>query len=153
MKVQFVINQPEEPVVEKKKEEPPKIVKKVDTTFDLLSLFQKAIENVNDEVIHEKEVDIETVIKEPKIRKEFSIPKQRRVEDMEGRITGVELQAGKIVIKHTKIGESTHPFIPAEIPIDSHGEMDLEPIHEAEIEEYRGRLLHSHLLGQISILN
>lgn len=36
MKVQFVLHQPDEPIVEKKKEEPAKTQKKADSTFDLL---------------------------------------------------------------------------------------------------------------------
>lgn len=36
MKVQFVLHQPDEPAVDKKKEEPAKTQKKADSTFDLL---------------------------------------------------------------------------------------------------------------------
>lgn len=50
VKVQFVLNVPEEVVPQVKKAEPaaPKTTKKSDPTTDLLSLFQKAIENVNE---------------------------------------------------------------------------------------------------------
>ena len=50
VKVQFVLNVPEEVVPQIKKAEPavPKTAKKSDPTTDLLSLFQKAIDNVNE---------------------------------------------------------------------------------------------------------
>ena len=40
MKVQFVVLQPEEPIPEKKKEEPPKPVKKSETASHFINLFR-----------------------------------------------------------------------------------------------------------------
>jgi hypothetical protein len=106
MRVQFVVQQPEEPVPERRREreEPVRAAKKSDTSFDLLSLFQKASENVNDDFPAEKIESEPQPTKEPRMKKEFSVAKQRRVEDIEGRITGVTLHSDRIVINHSKIG-------------------------------------------------
>lgn len=43
--------------------------------------------------------------------------KQRRVEDIEGRITGVSLQEDRLTITHSKIGEGTPIPYTAEFPV------------------------------------
>ena len=103
VKVQFVLNPQEEPSMSVKKEEPAKAVKKSEGSTDLLSLFEKAIINVNKEIEPTPVTNPESQQARPKLQP--IIMKQRRVEDPDGKIVKIQRDKEGLQITHSKLGE------------------------------------------------
>jgi hypothetical protein len=99
--VRFVLGPQEDPLPVKREDPPPPPAKplKKESNFDLLSLFQKAIENVNE---NDRQVEPEPPREKAKVQ--VAVPKQRR-EDQEGRIVEARVEGRAVVVRHSKLGE------------------------------------------------